>query len=71
MEKPCKHYRGHISDYIIIKLGQDACLSNCSALFDGADEGCRAILAILFIFILGYDLLENNAFGIHSTFTNS
>jgi hypothetical protein len=34
MEKSCKHSGGHIFDSIVILLGLDACLGNCSDEFD-------------------------------------
>jgi hypothetical protein len=47
MAKPCKHSSRHIFNSIVIKLGQDARLSNCSDEFNGSGERSRAISAQL------------------------
>jgi hypothetical protein len=41
---------------IVIKLGQNACLSNCSDELDGSGERSRAILTLLFFLLLPYPL---------------
>jgi hypothetical protein len=57
MEKPCYHSRGHTFDSTVMKLGQDACLGNCSDEFDGSGERSRAILALLFTILADIRIL--------------
>jgi hypothetical protein len=52
MDNPFKHSRGHIFDSPVIKLGQNACLGNCSDEFYLSGERSWAIMTILFIFKL-------------------
>jgi hypothetical protein len=47
MDNPCLHSSGHIFDSPVMKLGQNACLGNCSDEFDGSGEWSRAIMALL------------------------
>jgi hypothetical protein len=46
---------GHIFDSPVMKLGQNACLGNCSDEGDGSDERSRAIMALLFKIYLHID----------------
>jgi hypothetical protein len=58
MDNPCYHYSGHIFfDSTVMKLGQDACLGNCSNEFDGSGERSRAVLALLFVFAFMFFVL--------------
>jgi hypothetical protein len=47
MDNPCFHVSGHIFYSPVMKLGQNACLGNCSDEFDGSGERSRTILALL------------------------
>jgi hypothetical protein len=42
MEKHCLHFSCHILVSFVMKLGQDACLGNCSDEFDESGERSRA-----------------------------
>jgi hypothetical protein len=41
-----------VNTLVVMKLGQNACLGNCSDEFDGPGERSRAIMALLFCLIL-------------------